>query len=168
MSKEWGIYWNVYSEEKRGINRLGFVIYIHIASNFQFLNARLITERMHANPYAVYRGRPFNFSQFRTIMQTKWEFDKHGDKCSFVDFKLAQFSTHSMLLGALRSEQYDRFRRGGLKRVDFDEHNQDKHGHHRPVATALYQHKFLFLILLLLKFIIIIIISRGIFMLIHV
>ena len=84
------------------------------------------------------RGRPFSFNQFRSIMLTQWNPDKHD--ISFVNFKLLQFSSHTMLLGALRSEQYDRFRAGGLKSITFDEHNRDRDNYHRPVATAVYQH----------------------------
>ena len=69
------------------------------------------------------RGSVFTFDEFKTLVTTR--FEDIQDIC-FPNFILNRFIAVSLLLGALRTEQLDRFRRGGLNAIEFQRENKDK------------------------------------------
>ena len=81
------------------------------------------------------KGRPFTFDQFSRLMSAKW--DPEGE-LNFVEFTVQRFMAHTFLLGAMRSEQFDRFRAGGLEAITWNKENKDKDGYLRPLATSCY------------------------------
>ena len=91
------------------------------------------------------KGAIFQFEEFRQLLTTEWSPDCGKD---FIAWISARFSATTLLLGALRSEQFDRFRKAGLKGIAFNYDNKDNHyrnymrcsdnGISRPMATAYY------------------------------
>ena len=69
------------------------------------------------------RGSVFSFEEFKKLVTAK--FEDVEDIC-FPTFILKRFRAVSLLLGALRTEQLDRFRTGGLNRIEFQRNNKDK------------------------------------------
>ena len=95
------------------------------------------------------RGFVFEFDEFRQLVTTEWSPDCGID---FIRWISARFPAVTLLLGALRSEQLDRFRGAGLQGIDFNRDNKDNHhlivakliqnrddkGINRPMATSCY------------------------------
>ena len=50
-----------------------------------------------------------------------------------------RFMANSLCFGALRTEQFVRFRAGGLKAIRYNRLNRDHNGCLRPLATSVYQ-----------------------------
>ena len=75
---------------------------------------------------AANRGSVFSFDDFRRLVTTVFAdvADKHD--IHFPDFMLQRFMAVSLLLGALRSEQFERFRSGGLGSIEFLRDNKDE------------------------------------------
>ena len=70
------------------------------------------------------KGAIFSFEEFSSLVTSTWTPD-----CS-VDFSmwiLQRFMAVTFLLGALRSEQFDRFRLGGLESIEELSDNRDHH-----------------------------------------
>lgn len=80
------------------------------------------------------RGSVFEFDEFRTLVTTTF---KPEDVC-FPVWVLKRFMAVSLLLGALRSEQFDRFREGGLASIEFLRENRDENHH---IRNHLRHHK---------------------------
>ena len=58
---------------------------------------------------------------------------------SLADWIIWAFCAKSFLLGALRSEQFDRFRKGGLAAVTFYRDNRDASGCLHPIRESEYR-----------------------------
>ena len=56
-------------------------------------------------------------------------------KIDLIKWILLRFSAVTLLLGCLRSEQFNRFREGGLRAIEWLRDNRDHQGKHRPVAA---------------------------------
>ena len=69
------------------------------------------------------RGSVFSFDEFKRLVTARFE-DVQG--ICFPEFILNRFIAVSLLLGALRTEQLDRFRKGGLQAIEFQSKNKDK------------------------------------------
>ena len=80
------------------------------------------------------RGSVFSFEEFHDVVVSEW-----SAECgtNLADWLSKKFMTLSLLLGALRTEQFDRFRHCGLKNVIFDLENRNG-GRLCPMATASY------------------------------
>ena len=85
-------------------------------------------------------GRAFVFADFKKLLTTTW--NKDMDIC-LAEFLIWSFSSKTILLGALRSRQYDRFRLGGTAGIkmmrgnrDNQPHKQADEGKVRPIAVA--------------------------------
>ena len=70
------------------------------------------------------KGTIFSFEEFRTIITTPWSLDCGADFSLWMN---QRFMAVTLLLGALRSEQFDRFRKGGLDSVEWNRDNRDHH-----------------------------------------
>ena len=46
--------------------------------------------------------------------------------------------SNTLLLGAMRNEQFERFRAGGLKSIEWKRDNRDEEGFLCPIATSTY------------------------------
>ena len=95
-------------------------------------------------------GRVFAFAEFKKLLTTTWneDMDIYNSQNVLVSLCLAEFltwsfSTKTILLGALRSRQYDRFRLGGTAGIkwmrgnrDHQPHKQADEGKVRPLAVS--------------------------------
>ena len=101
-SLQWRLYWNLVTQERKGVH------------------ARLEESAKDAPN----KGCIFSFEEFRKIVTTTWTPDCNVDFCKWM---LKRFMCVTHLLGALRSEQFDRFRRGGLDAIEWLRDNRDHH-----------------------------------------
>ena len=101
MGLAWRLYWTLVQQKKRWIKDL-------LKASAQD---------------APNRGSVFKFEEFRALVTTTFE---GVQDISFPNFILNRFMAVSLLLGALRTEQLNRFRRGGLAAIDFQRDNTDK------------------------------------------
>jgi hypothetical protein len=97
----WRLYWTLVSQKKGWIRQL-----LKVSAKD-----------------APNRGSVFTFGEFKKLVTTK--FEDVVDIC-FPVFIVNRFLAVSLLLGALRTEQLDRFRSGGLNAIEFDRTNKDK------------------------------------------
>ena len=95
-------------------------------------------------------GRAFVFADFKKLLTTTWnkDMDIYNSQNVLVSLCLAEFlvwsfSSKTILLGALRSRQYDRFRLGGTAGIkmmrgnrDNQPHKQADEGKVRPIAVS--------------------------------
>ena len=84
---------------------------------------------------AANRGSVFSFEEFRKIIMTRWTSEI---ECDFIEWISLRFTAVTLLLGALRTEQFQRFRAGGLKTIEWSLENTDKDGFASPAATSSY------------------------------
>ena len=80
------------------------------------------------------RGAVFAFEEFRQIVLHKYSVDC---PTNFVDWIQKKFMAVTLLLGALRTEQFDRFRCGGLRNIKWEPENRNA-GRLCPMATSSY------------------------------
>ena len=95
-----------------------------------------VQDLLHASSKdAKNRGRPFSFEDFKVLMTKEWdpEMEVH-----LPEFLVKSFMVKTMLLGALRTEQLERFRAGGLASIEFKKDSIDSRGYKTPLATAVY------------------------------
>ena len=83
----------------------------------------------------------FAFDEFKKLLTTTW--NKDMDIICLAEFLIWSFSSKTILLGALRSRQYDRFRLGGTAGIkmmrgnrDNQPHKQADEGKVRPIAVS--------------------------------
>ena len=57
----------------------------------------------------------------------------------FANWITLRFMANTLLLGALRNEQLERFRKGGLKSIEWNREHRDENGFLCPTATATYK-----------------------------
>ena len=112
MSLSWRLYWNLVSQKKPWMNKL----------------------LKESARNASNRGFVFEFDEFRQLITTEWSPDCGID---FIRWVSTRFPAVTLLLGALRSEQLDRFRGAGLQGIDFNRENKDNH--HPTVAKLVTQ-----------------------------
>ena len=79
------------------------------------------------------RGSIFVFDEFKKIATTRYT---RESGLIFPTWLSRRFMANSLCFGALRTEQFVRFRQGGLKSID--ETNRDHKGCLRPLATSVY------------------------------
>ena len=96
-----------------------------------------VQDLLHASSKdAKNRGRPFSFEDFKVLMTKEWSADLDADLPTFL---VKSFMTKTMLLGALRTEQQERFRKGGLASLKFKRENIDSRGYRTPLVTSVYK-----------------------------
>ena len=85
-------------------------------------------------------GKVFSFRQYRALMTQGHRVDikGHASYLHFAEFLQYRFVAMSFLLGALRSIQFDRFRKAGMVGCRDDKHGKDCDGLWRPTATIDY------------------------------
>ena len=76
-------------------------------------------------------GSVFSYDEFRRLLMTKYK----KAKIDLIEWIMLRFSAVTLLLGCLRSEQFNRFREGGLRAIEWQKDNRDHQGTHRPVAA---------------------------------
>ena len=76
-------------------------------------------------------GSVFSYDEFRRLLMTKYK----KAKIDLIEWVMLRFSAVTLLLGCLRSEQFNRFREGGLRAIEWQKNNRDHQGKHRPVAA---------------------------------
>ena len=81
------------------------------------------------------RGYVFTFEEFRLIIMTRWNPEMEID---FANWISKRFMVNTLLLGALRNEQLERFRKGGLKSIEWKRDHRNEHGFLCPIATSTY------------------------------
>ena len=101
-SMGWRLFWNLVTQERKSVY------------------ARLEVSARNAPN----KGTIFSFEEFRTIITTPWSPDCRADFSLWMN---QRFMAVTLLLGALRSEQFDRFRKGGLDSVEWNRDNRDHH-----------------------------------------
>ena len=114
MSLHWRLYWNLVCQQKRWVHQ------------------RL----RESSKDAPNKGYVFSFEEFSQLLSARWNKELEVD---FVTWIMKRFMAVSFLLGALRSEQFDRFRCGGLESIEWDRENKDDKGVQRPMATSCYK-----------------------------
>ena len=77
-------------------------------------------------------GSVFAYDEFRRLLMTPYR----KDALDLIEFILLRFSSVTLLLGCLRSEQFNRFREGGLDAIEWLRDNLDAQGKHRPVVAS--------------------------------
>ena len=70
------------------------------------------------------KGFVFNFEEFRKLVTTRYEPARGID---FLTWITSRFPAVTLLLGALRSEQLERFRLGGMEAITWLHNNVDDH-----------------------------------------
>ena len=101
-SLHWRLYWNYYLQKKSWLKGL-------------------LKESAKDAPN---KGSIFTFEEFKALVTTEWSPDC-GE--NFIAWISARFPAVTLLLGALRSEQFDRFRKAGLDGITFNYGNIDNH-----------------------------------------
>ena len=79
-------------------------------------------------------GKVFTSNEFKKLLMSVWVVAM-ADKISLVDWILLAFCAKSFLLGALRAEQFDRFRAQGMESITFYRENQDDAGFVHPIRS---------------------------------
>lgn len=100
-SLSWRLYWNLVGQHRRGMKK------------------KLI-ESSQDSP----KGFVFNFEEFRKLVTTRYEPARGID---FLTWITSRFPAVTLLLGALRSEQLERFRLGGMEAITWLHNNVDDH-----------------------------------------
>lgn len=133
-SLSWRLYWNLVIQKKTWLKQLlkesskhapndqTFETTINFVLSFSKENMMKREKKRSAS-----KGFIFSFEEFQRLLTTEWT---PACGTSFVAWITARFPAISLLLGALRSEQFDRFRIAGLKGVTFNYDNHDNHQLH--------------------------------------
>ena len=79
-------------------------------------------------------GKVFRIFEFRQLLMSVWIVSM-ANQISLVDWIILAFCAKSFLLGALRAEQFDRFRKGGVSGITFYRDNMDDEGNRHPIRT---------------------------------
>ena len=101
MGLAWRLYWTLVQQKKGWIQEL----------------------LRQSSRDAPNRGSVFSFEEFSKLVTTRFE---DVENVCFPTFCQQRFMAISLLLGALRTEQLNRFRAGGLQAIEFERDNKDK------------------------------------------
>ena len=87
------------------------------------------------------RGRVFKFQDYKALLTQDFREELEPEDVGYMNF--AEYLSYlfvalSFLLGALRSIQFNLFRKAGLRHCEFDRDNIDANGNRSPMATVLY------------------------------
>ena len=77
-------------------------------------------------------GSVFAYDEFRRLLLTPYK----KAAVDLIEWIMLRFCAVTLLLGCLRSEQFNRFRDGGLAAIEWLRDNQDRQGKHRPVVAS--------------------------------
>ena len=102
----WRLYWNYVCQKKAWIERL---------------LAKSAVD-------APNRGSVFSYEEFRILATTTYDPAKGVPFHVFIQYR---FMGTTLLFGALRSEQFDRFRKGGLEAIEYLRDNRDTDHHQK-------------------------------------
>ena len=89
------------------------------------------------------RGKVFTINEFKLLLTAVWVASmapEAGGPICFADWLILAFCAKTFLLGALRTEQFERFRAGGVRSITFYDSNRDDEGNLHPIR-ALEEHK---------------------------
>ena len=114
MSTHWRLYWNYVKEKEAWVQQL--------------LKASAVG--------APNRGSVFNFQEFQALSTTLFD---SSIGIPFPVWIQKRFMATSLLFGALRSEQLDRFRKGGLESIEFLADNKNTDHHFFKIFNSLNQ-----------------------------
>ena len=114
-SLSWRLYWNLVGQHRRGMKK------------------KLI-ESSRDSP----KGFVFNFDEFRKLVTTRYESARGID---FLTWITSRFPAVTLLLGALRSEQLERFRLGGMDAITWLYNNIDDHYYSTCIRNFYLRHK---------------------------
>ena len=79
-------------------------------------------------------GKVFRIFEFKKLLTALW-IVAMADQISLVEWIILSFCAKSFLLGALRAEQFERFRAGGVSGITFYLDNRDDEGNRHPIRT---------------------------------
>ena len=79
-------------------------------------------------------GKVFTSNEFKKLLVSLWVVAM-ADKISLVEWIVLAFCAKSFLLGALRAEQFDRFRGQGMQSITFYRENRDDAGFVHPIRS---------------------------------
>ena len=79
-------------------------------------------------------GKVFRIFEFKRLLTTCWIVSM-ASEISLVEWIILAFCAKSFLLGALRAEQFERFRLGGVTGITFYRENMDDEGNRHPIRT---------------------------------
>ena len=79
-------------------------------------------------------GKVFRIFEFKQLLTTVWIVSM-ANQISLVEWIILAFCAKSFLLGALRAEQFERFRLGGVTSITFYRDNMDDEGNKHPIRT---------------------------------
>ena len=122
VGSQWHLYWNLVSQKRAWVERL---------------LAKSAVD-------APNRGSVFTFEEFKILATTSYDPAKG---VAFPVFIQKRFMGTTLLFGALRSEQFTRFRKGGLEAIEWLHDNKDENHHTKtingdgyltPMATSCY------------------------------
>jgi len=82
-------------------------------------------------------GKVFTVHEFKSLLTTIWIVSM-ASQISLVEWIILGFCAKSFLLGALRMEQFERFRAGGLASITFYRNNRDDANNLQPIRTKMY------------------------------
>ena len=114
MNTHWRLYWNYVKEKEAWVQQL--------------LKASAVG--------APNRGSVFNFQEFQALSTTLFD---SSIGIPFPVWIQKRFMATSLLFGALRSEQLDRFRKGGLESIEFLTDNKNTDHHFFKIFNSLNQ-----------------------------
>ena len=100
MNIHWTLYWSLVTEKRAWIDRL----------------------LKHSAKDAPNRGSVFSFEEFQVLVTSEFLV---ALMIPFPVWILKRFMAITLLFGALRSEQFDRFRTGGVQSIEFLKNNRD-------------------------------------------
>lgn len=83
------------------------------------------------------KGFVFNFEEFRKLVTTRYDPARGID---FLTWITSRFPAVTLLLGALRSEQLERFRLGGLEAITWLHNNLDDHYYSTNIRNVYLRH----------------------------
>jgi len=135
-------------------NGLNIGLYIHRSSTEWRYSKNLVNEkrlqsaRLHSEEHWVHSfvaasaedspnqaGRVFTLDEFQTLLTSEWT--KESEVC-LADWLIESFCAKTMLLGALRTEQMNRFRAGGLQSTKMGDAKCED-GQIRPFVISKYK-----------------------------
>ena len=77
-------------------------------------------------------GSVFSYDEFRRLLMTPYK----ESEIDLIEWIVLRFCAVTLLLGCLRSEQFNKFREGGTKAIEWLRDNRDNEGKLRPVVHS--------------------------------
>ena len=117
VGNQWQLYWNLVCQKRAWVQRMLALSAVD----------------------APNRGSVFSFEEFKVLVTTGY------DPAKGVPFAVViqkRFMAITLLLGALRTEQFSRFRKGGLEAIEWlhdnkdEDHRQQTHTHTQPETVG--------------------------------